>query len=427
MGGIKAKEVMFVFEDDYNKMPEDENLVPFVMNTVEDSINANRETKVDNIIGGDIDSGGETYETYTDVSGNLKTPLYYDQIGLFLKALMGEPETEEVANKKGFYRHTFKSSNPCQPSFMIQDTLQATCRKDGTQKEIYKQFTGLKASTMSITASPDSDYNVEISTLGALADDSLINENLKEISNKNAFKFEAKRIYNKHAKLWFGDMSEENYMVIAKELSFTIDKGVESERVLSAGAIVDETKFDLNGSLNCVFDGETYKKAMSGLPQECKLRFEDESGNVLEFYMKQTQVNFKDEARSYGTKYPLNMDFNAFKSGDNPAKLIVTLVNKIPSYKKIIAQEPPVEEVSKWQPESDENIIHTYKTQDEPVVDETYTDKANKILYFYESEQAYTSPKQGDIREKYCFDDSGVCSLEATQEFNEVLKNYENQ
>ena len=111
----------------------------------------------------------------------------------------------------------------------------------------------------------------------------------------------------------------------------SLDRGTEAIRVLSAGAMVEDSKFDLTGSLNSLFDGDMYKKAMKQEKVETKLVFSNDDYSV-EFLIAETQYSFEDEARSYGGQYPLNMKFNGVKTGSTDAKLSVVVINKVATY-----------------------------------------------------------------------------------------------
>ncbi len=333
MASPKPKKVVLCFEDKFGEVPASPK--PIILMAQENSVVANQNTKSDDVIGGDIDSGGELYNTNVEVSGGVKAPMYYEDMGAYLKVLLGE--CESVAGngtgvgkngvKTGYYKHTFLSKN-CIPSLLLQDTLEASCNKDGSTKNIVKLFNGLKANTMAVNASPEGDYQVDLNLVGATAKDSLTS-NIDELDETNAIKFPNRtRIKNDHVKLFIDDDS--NFYKLAKEFSFNVDRGTSAEQVLSAGAIVEDSKFELKGSLSSVFDGEFYKKVKSN--KEMKTRLVFESGeNKLEFYMEQTSYAFKDEGRSYGNKYPLNCDFTAFKTTAE-AKLKVTLINKVKEY-----------------------------------------------------------------------------------------------
>ena len=245
---------------------------------------------------------------------------------------MGAPVTEDLSTastpKPGYFKHTFKS-NVCIPSVVVQDFLSVQCNKTAADKDVYKKFNGLRANTLSITASPDSDYNIEINFIGATADDSIVNASFQKLDDTNKIVLAATRIKNSHANLYINGSSTP--YKLAKEFSMSLDRGTEAIRVLSAGAMVEDSKFDLTGSLNSIFDGEMYKKAMKQEKVETKLVFSNDDYSV-EFLIAETQYSVEDEARSYGGQYPLNMKFNGVKTGSTDAKLKVVVINKVQKY-----------------------------------------------------------------------------------------------
>lgn len=332
MASPKIKQVLLDFEE-RGKFGQDPTAPkPYVLMANENGITGSQQTKTDNVIGGDIDSGGELYGTFVDVGGTLKTPLYYEQIGVLLKAFMGAPVTEDLSAastpKPGYYKHTFKS-NVCIPSVVVQDFLSVQCNKTAADRDVYKKFNGLRANTLSITASPDSDYNIEVNFIGATADDSIVNASFQKLDDTNKIVLDATRIKNSHANLYINGSSTP--YKLAKEFSMSLDRGTEAIRVLSAGAMVEDSKFDLTGSLNSLFDGDMYKKAMKQEKVETKLVFSNGDYSV-EFLIAETQYSFEDEARSYGGQYPLNMKFNGVKTGSTDAKLSVVVINKVATY-----------------------------------------------------------------------------------------------
>lgn len=329
MANPKIKQVLMDFEEKGKFGLDPTSPKPYVLMANENGVIANQNTKTDNIIGGDIDSGGELYITSTDVSGNIKTPLYYEQLGVLLKAAMGDPETEDLtATKPGFYKHTFKS-NKCIPSVVLQDFLSVECNKTGADKDLIKRFNGLKVNTLSFSVSPDGDYDIELNFVGATARDNLTDPSLQKLDETNKIVLGATRIKNAHAFLYI-DGNSTPYK-LAQEFSLTLDRGAEAMKTITSGAIVEDSKFDLTGNLNSIFDGEFYKKAMTQEKIETKLVFES-GDNKVEFIIAETQYAFEDQARSYGGKYPLNMKFNGVKTGNTDAKLKIVITNKVSEY-----------------------------------------------------------------------------------------------
>lgn len=330
MASPKIKQVLLDFEEKGKFGQNPTTQKPYDLLVNENGIVGTDNTKTDNVIGGDIDSGGELYTTSQDVSGTLKSPMYYEQIGVFLKAAMGDAAVEDLtaSGKAGFFKHTFKS-NECIPSVVVQDFLSVQCNKTPQDKDMYKLFNGLRANTFNVSASPEGDYNIEVAFVGATAKDNITEPTLDKLDDSQKIVLEATRIKNAHANLYFDD-SPTPYK-LAKEFSMTLDRGVEAMKVLSAGAIVEDSKFDLTGSLNSIFDGEMYKKAKANGKVKAVLAFE--SGDYkLEFIIQEMQMAFEDEARGYGGQYPLNIKFNGVKTGDTDAKLKVVLTNKVQKY-----------------------------------------------------------------------------------------------
>lgn len=321
MANPKAKQVLLDFETEFSKDPT--SPTPYLLKAVSNGIVGTDNTKTDNIIGGDIDSGGELYTTSTDVSGNITTPMYYEQIGVLLRAVLGKPETT-AGTASGTFVHTFKSTE-CIKSVVVEDTLDAKCAD--TPMSLVKRFNGLMANTMQVNASPDGDYNIEVNFVGATARDSL-SDGITALDTTNKKDLSATRIINKHARLHIDD--DVNFYKLSKEFSFSIDRGTTAEKVLSAGAVVNDSQFLITGNLNSIFDKDMYLKAKNNSKVKTALVFES-GDNKLEFIMEETQYSFKDEARSYGEQYALNCDFNAYKK-DAAAKLVVKLTNKVASY-----------------------------------------------------------------------------------------------
>ncbi len=151
---------------------------PIYLKTTESGITVNRQTKTDDIIGGDIDSGGEPYGTFNEVAGAITTPLYFEQIGVILKAALGSPTT--VDNTNGTYTHTFVSTE-CIPSFCLQNTLKNDCESGS---DIVERYNGLKAKGFSFTVSPDGDYNISLDTVGMSMRDSIV-DGISELDETN--------------------------------------------------------------------------------------------------------------------------------------------------------------------------------------------------------------------------------------------------
>lgn len=316
MANLKPKKVVLDWESTYGQTPA--SPTPFVLMVNSSGITASEQTGTDNVIGGDIDTGGQIYKKSDDIAGSLTMPMYYEQIGVLLKAILGSPTTAD--NGDGTFTHTFVSTE-CIPSYCQEDTLSNTC--DGGS-DFIKLFNGLRANTMGINVSPDGDYNVELSSVGSTGKDSLV-DGISPIGGTE-IALGTTRIRNSHATLLIDATSYK----LAKDFTMNIDRGTVADKVIEAGAIAEDRQFMVSGSMSSLFDETTYVKAKAKTEVSITVNFTDGT-NILTFTVAQANMSFKDEARSYGEKYPLNIDWSGYKTTASE-KLKVVLTNGVDSY-----------------------------------------------------------------------------------------------
>lgn len=295
---------------------------PIYLTSTESGITANRQTKTDNVIGGDIDSGGEPYGTFNEVAGGITTPLYFEQIGVILKASLGDPST--VDNGDGTYTHTFTSVS-CIPSFCLQNTLKNTCEGGSN---IIERYNGLKAKGFSLTVSPDGDYNISLDTVGMSFKDSMT-DSITELDETNKIVLGSTRIKNAHTSL----KVDGSAYTLSKEFTLSVDRGTEATYTLGTGANageVSDLQVSANGSFSSLFDQSVYVKAKN----ESVLSFEiimASGTDSLSFKVAEAKFSFKNEAKRVGEKYPLNLDWTGYKtSGTELLKVVLT--NAVASY-----------------------------------------------------------------------------------------------
>lgn len=354
---------------------------PIVLTAVESALTVNRRTNTDNVISGSIDSGGEPYGTYNEVGGNLVSPMYFEQIGVLLKAVLGAPTTAEVgtawaadtAVSSGdyaivststslilkytssgttdattepdlsaasvgdtgvdgtanyvvvakLYSHSFYSFK-CIPSFCVQNTLNEC--SGGSQ--IVERYNGCKAKSMSITVAPDGDFNITVDTVGMKFRDS-ITDGISELDEANKITLGQTRIKNAHTSLLIDSAS----YTLAKNFSLTLDRGTEATYTIGTGANagqIDDNHINVNGNFSSLFDNGVYTKAKNETEVSFDIQIVD-GENKLDFTIAEAKFSFKNEAKRVGEKYPLNLDWTGYKnSGTEKLKAILT--NTVASY-----------------------------------------------------------------------------------------------
>jgi hypothetical protein len=294
---------------------------PIVLTAVESGITASRQTKTDSVIGGDIDSGGEPFGTFNEVAGGITTPLYFEQIGVLLKASLGDPTT---VDNTGSYTHTFKSTE-CIPSFCIQNTLNNSC--DGGS-DLIERYNGLKAKGFSIDVSPDGDYNFSLDTVGMSFKDS-ITDSITELDETNKISLGATRIKNAHTSLKIDNVS----YTLSKSFSMSLDRGTEATYTIGTGANageISDMQVSASGDFSSLFDSSVYTKAKNEMPVSFDIIITDGT-NTLTLTIAEAKFSFKNEAKRVGEKYPLNLAWNGYKSVGTEL-LKVELTNNVASY-----------------------------------------------------------------------------------------------
>lgn len=311
------KPIKFVIDKETTAGTDPVAPTAYVLGVNEISIGATPNTKVDDIIGGDIDFGGEEYTTSEDVSGGIKAPLYYEQVGVALNVILGDPVTTGTSP----YVHTFKST-ACIGSWVAEDTLSGTC--DGSS-DMVKRFNGLKGNTFSLSISPDGDYNYDISLVGSKGRDSLV-DGISALDATNEITLASTRMKNAHATITIAGSEYK----LAKDFSISIDRGTTAEKVIGDGAIVDDAMVKVTGSISSIFDDTVYALAKANTSTPAIINLTDGT-NILKITLAETQFKFKDEPRKVGEKYPMNLDVNVFKK-TGTEKIKVELTNSIASY-----------------------------------------------------------------------------------------------
>jgi len=381
MANPKAKKVVVGFETTAGADPSGAGLIPYYFTATDFGIVVKRNTKTDDVIGGDIDSGGEPVGTFNDVGGSLTAPMYYEQMGIALKMIMGVPTTTDAgtawaattpyaldaivqnttsatlsmkvttAGTSGatepdisaanvgdvvndgtvdyvvtakMYKHTFNTTK-CLPNLFAQSTLANAC-EGGT--DLIDRFNGIKGGKLDINVSPDGDYNFTIDTKGMSHRDSIV-DSITEIDETNKVIFPQARIKNAHCTVKIDGTAYS----LAKDFSFSLDRGTEATQTLGGGANagqVDDTKVMLDGSMSSLFNEGIYTKSKNETPVAFIISMAD-GLNVLDFTVAEAKFEFKTEPKKVGEKYPLNLSWTGYKTLGTE-KLKAELTNSVANY-----------------------------------------------------------------------------------------------
>jgi len=301
------------FEETQNVDPA--SPTPYILNVNEDGIAATLSTGIDDVIGGDFDNGGEPYNKTWDIAGSVKAPMYYEQIGVYLKGLFG---SSAPVDNTGSFTHTFSTVN-CGTSMVFEGLMKDGC---GAGSTLTKRYNGVFADTLGISLSPDGDYMIDYGVKGGVYRDT-IKDSITPLSVDSAKTSGQTRIKNAHASIKIDGVTYS----LAKDFSLNISKAVEVDKLIGGDNQANDTRAEISGSFSSLFDTDVYTKAVNSTPFAVEITMTNGT-ETLVIDLGEVKFTFKDEPRQYGTKYPINFDFTAYKN-TGAQKALFTLTNQV--------------------------------------------------------------------------------------------------
>ena len=124
------------------------------INFISANVQAQQNQNTSNVITGNRNPS-EPYRGNIDVQGDVEAPLDTAQIGMFLKAAFGAPETTSAGGEK--YKHVFKLSQDM-PSFTWEQGFQDI--------GVYKKYIGCKISKLSFSFGGDNELTAQTTIMG---------------------------------------------------------------------------------------------------------------------------------------------------------------------------------------------------------------------------------------------------------------------
>lgn len=156
--GVGAKTKTFIaFESTYGEKPSDAATASVDVYFNTNGVAASQNTTSPSTIRGNRNPI-EPIMGNIDVNGDIVVPVDYSAFGYWLKAMFGNPTTTSVNDKAGFYQHVFKVGD-YQPSFTLEKAFPGIGQ--------YLQYSGCKASKLSISVGGDGELTATISVMGA--------------------------------------------------------------------------------------------------------------------------------------------------------------------------------------------------------------------------------------------------------------------
>ena len=280
-----------------------------------------QETEVVDCIGGEIDSGGGKIVTGNTNSGDLEATAYWEQIGVYLKAVLGEPTT--VDNADGTFTHTFDTAKAVIPSMYIETI-------SGASEELIEVFNGVMATTFNTAFMGKGIPQTKLGLLASTHSDNMKDSYVKmSDTGKIDLASTALNMMYTYVKVDTADFCK------VSEFDITFDRGTEAEDLLCNTKDVTMLKSDVSGNLKSIFDTALYTKIANNTVVAMEIGYTQTIGSddhFLKFYMDEVQFDFKTEPKVVGTKVAINSAWSAQKTGASTEKTKVELMNTIADY-----------------------------------------------------------------------------------------------
>lgn len=311
--------VLLGFEDVFGQTPAVP--APYQLCLKTSGLVSQNDSEVADCIGGAIDSGGEKVVTGNTHSGDLESTAYWEQVGVFLKAILGSPTT--VDNLDGTFTHTFDSTAESLPSMYLENTVVGAT----TFVEV---FNGVLGSTFNTMFKGKGIPEVKLGLLGSTHKDSL-KDGYAALNDAGKILLGSTTMNMTHTYI---NIDAVGYTKLS-EFDITIDRGTEAEDLVGNTKDVAIMKSDVTGNLKSVFDASLYTKIANNQKVAVEIGYAQTIGadaHSLAFFMDEVQFDFKTQPKVVGTKVSIDAPFSASRSASITEKLKVVLTNTVASY-----------------------------------------------------------------------------------------------
>jgi len=257
------------------------------------------------------------------VDGPLVVPVDVRNIGLWLKALLGAPDSTD--NGDGTYDHVYSISDS-QPSMVLETRL-----SDNTSVIKYIKHNGCKLNSLEISAGGDGELVANLNIMGAAEalGDSAYDSDPTELSFQRFRNFQATLKEGGSALTGTATNMTLNVAANLDGDQYTIgDNGTRGD--------ISEGLMGLSGSIDALFKDTSaamLQKAIDSTETSLELAFEDSNGNSLTFTLPELQFAQQGPTVDGPQGVRISLPFQAYY--DDAAEgtgLQVTLVNDQVSY-----------------------------------------------------------------------------------------------
>jgi len=313
--GSKAR-LLIDFESSYGQDPSTKNAILVPFNS--ESINASQNLTEPNTIRGDLNKVAPIRGN-VDVGGDITIPLDLINIGYWLKALFGAPQTTGTDDGQGGttapYTHVFKVPDSDIPSLVVE--------KGFTDIGKYFKFSGIKINSFALGFGGDGELTASIGVVGK--DVTVSGTTYSSSPTKEDFI----RFNNFQASVEVNGSVEDAVTEGNINISTNLDTSIYT---LSSGGKRGELPvgmFDVTGSITIFFKDITLlEKAINGDECSLKVKFIIDDKKSLEFYFPEIIFERQTPEISGPEGVKVGLNWRAyFDNNSENTSVKVTLVN----------------------------------------------------------------------------------------------------
>lgn len=307
-------QLLMDFESQFGVNPLTKNAVKMPFNSV--NVGVNQNLTEDSTIRNRRDPAKPT-RGYIDVSGQVVVPVDPVLFGYWLKALFGNPTTEEDNET---YTHEFKPGDN-QPSFLLD--------KGFTDIGQYELLNGCKVSQLSMSIGGDGELTANVDVMGAKS----------EFFNQPYSASYTEYPLNKFSQFQAYILESGADVGVITEADFNINASLDGNQYVigSNGTRGDipEGIMQISGNVTALFASRALlDKAISGVSTSLTIGFEDKlTGYSLEFLFPEIEFGATSPTIEGPQGILVTLPWRAFyRSNSYGTSVVVTLINDLESY-----------------------------------------------------------------------------------------------
>lgn len=283
--------------------------MPLTQNSIDSSI----QQQDSSVIGKGRETQAPTIGS-KDIGGSLSVPIDVNNIGLWLKGLLGSASV----TGSGPYTHTFESGKDTLPSFSIEAGM--------PDANAYPIFKGCMIGGMQFSVQRNQEVLTQLEVLGMSHTEN--NATVDASSTAlNYVPFNQKNFYMN---------IDGQPAVLVTDLSLNFSNNLEGIASISSGETIDGIQvqnFDVTGSISARYkDNTLLDKAEVNAPVEVECGFDMGNGNKLVFTLHQVHLSKAGREVTGPSGIDLQFDVRGAKNQALGKSLTVELTNDIASY-----------------------------------------------------------------------------------------------